>query len=103
MSKPRIPKSEQKKIAKDQINHFFSLASREFPLRKGLANRYVTLARKIAMKYKVRMPKEHKRRYCKHCYKYLKPAVNSRTRIQHNKVIITCFECTKITRIPLNK
>lgn len=101
MSKQTIPKSKQKEIAKERINILFSEAEKVFPQNKALANRYVTLARKIAMKVKIRIPPELKRRFCRYCYKYLLPGVNARVRTRGGKVIISCFECKKFLRIPL--
>src|SRR3989344_3503218 len=74
-----------------------------FKKNKKLSNRYVELARKIAMKVQLKMPKKYKRQFCKHCYSYLKPGVNSRVRINKNHVVIYCLECKKYTRIPLGK
>ena len=103
MSKPVIPKQKQQKIALDRIEHLFEEAQQTFSQNKALANRYVSLARKIAMKVKVKIPLKYKRRYCKHCYKYLQPGVNGRVRTSNGKVVISCFECKKFTRIPLKK
>ena len=99
MSKPAISKQKQKEIAKERIKTLFEQAADQFPKNKSLANRYVTLARKIAMKVRMRIPQVYKRRFCKHCYKYLQPGVNSRVRTRDGKVIISCFECNKFTRI----
>ncbi|MBT7497352.1 ribonuclease P [Candidatus Woesearchaeota archaeon] len=101
MSKPAISKQKQKEIAKERIITLFEQAAIQFPKNKSLSNRYVTLARKIAMKLRMRIPQEYKRRFCKHCYKYLQPGVNSRIRTRDGKVIISCFECKKFTRIPV--
>ncbi|PIN76518.1 ribonuclease P [Candidatus Woesearchaeota archaeon CG10_big_fil_rev_8_21_14_0_10_36_11] len=103
MPKPRIDKKKQKEIAKERISILFEQAATRFPTHKALANRYVTLARKIAMKIKVRIPHKYKRRYCKHCYKYLQPGVNARVRTRGGKVIISCYECKKFMRIPIKK
>jgi ribonuclease P protein subunit RPR2 len=99
MAKPNISKNKQKEIAKERIRILFTQADEVFSKNKSLANRYVTLARKISMKIKVRIPKELKRKFCKHCYKYLRPGVNSRTRTRPGKVVISCFECKKFMRI----
>jgi ribonuclease P protein subunit RPR2 len=99
MSKPTIPKSKQKQIARERIEILF----KEAEGNKSMANRYVTLARKIAMKVKVRIPTRLKRRFCKHCYKYLRPGVNSRVRTRSGKVVISCFECKKFMRIVIKK
>lgn len=103
MARPNIPKQKQKEIAKERIKKLFHEAEKVFAKDKSLANRYVTLARKIAMKVKVKIPLELKRKFCKHCYKFLKPGVNSRVRTREGKVIISCLECKKFTRIPVKR
>jgi len=101
VARPIISKKKQKDIAKERITILFKQAESRFKENKSLANRYVTLARKLAMKVKIKIPKEHKRKFCKHCYKYLMPGENSRIRTRDGKVIISCFECKKFTRIPM--
>ncbi|MEK6969848.1 MAG: ribonuclease P protein component 4 [Nanoarchaeota archaeon] len=103
MSKAAISKKGQQEIAQERIKILFQQAAEVFPKNKALANRYVTLARKIAMKVKARIPLELKRRFCKHCYSYLQPGVNARVRTRAGKVIISCFECKKFMRIPIRK
>jgi len=91
------------KIAQERVKILFKEADKVFKKSPKLANRYVELARKIAMKVNYRLPKYLKRKFCKHCYSYLKPGVNSRIRLHKNKVIIYCKICKKYTRIPLIK
>ncbi|MBI2152069.1 ribonuclease P [Candidatus Woesearchaeota archaeon] len=99
MSKPLISKKEQKDIALQRIKILFKEAEKRFSSDSKLAHRYVTLARNLAMKVKLKIPLELKRRFCKHCYKYLQPGVNSRVRTRNGKVIISCLECKKFMRI----
>jgi len=94
--------NEQKSISKERIKKLFSQADKVSKKNTSLANRYVTLARKIAMKTKVKIPTELKRKFCKHCYKYFSPK-NSRTRIHKHTAIIYCENCRKYTRIPLKQ
>jgi len=101
MSKPLISKQKQKEIALQRIKVLFREAEEIFPKNKSLANRYISLARKIAMKVHAQIPQELKRRFCKHCYNYLKAGINARIRTRDGKVIISCFECKKFTRIPI--
>ena len=103
MTKPLIPKQKQKEIAKERVRRLFEQAETMFPKRKDLANRYVNLARKISMKVRMRIPSELKRRFCKHCYRYLQPGINARIRTREGKVIISCLECNKFMRIPVKK
>lgn len=101
MPKPLISKNKQKEIALERIRILFREAEEISPKNKSLAGRYVTLARKIAMKVRLHFPLELKRRYCKHCYSFLKPGINARIRIRGGKVIISCWECKKFSRIPI--
>lgn len=103
MSKPLLSKSKQKEIALQRIKALFQQAEEVFPKNKALADRYISLARKIAMKVHAQIPRELKRRMCKHCYSYLKPGVNARIRTRGGKVIISCLECKRFTRIPIRK
>lgn len=103
MSKPLLSRQKQKQIALERITKLFEEAEKAFSENKTLSNRYITLARKIAMKVRLSMPLELKRRYCKHCYTFLVPGVNARIRTRGGKVIISCLECKKFMRIPVRK
>lgn len=97
------PKTQQKEIAQQRIVQLFTESEKMFSSHPALAHRYVALARKIAMKTKVKIPLELRRRMCKHCHKYLLPGINARVRTAGGKVIISCFECKKFMRIPIKK
>ncbi len=102
--KTYISKSKQKKIALERINRLFLLAEKNaLNHRLDLATRYVTLARKLSMRYLVSIPREFKKRFCKYCYSYLQPGVNSRYRLGHKRLIIYCGECGRCTRIPFHR
>ncbi|MEM5812512.1 MAG: ribonuclease P, partial [Candidatus Aenigmatarchaeota archaeon] len=81
----------QQRIAMERVERLFSLAEEEFGKKPERSNNYVALARKIAMRYNVRIPPELKRRFCKSCHKYLKPGINSRVRTspKQRAVIVT--------------
>lgn len=95
----------QKQICQERIEILFAEADNAFPKRKDLADRYVELARRIAMKYKVRLGRKFKSKFCRHCHKYLRPGVNSRVRINSKKkcVVVTCLACGKPMRYPYAK
>jgi len=101
--KYRKKSQEQTNIAKERIEKLFEQAKEMFKEDPLLSNRYVELARKIAMKHKVRFPRELKRRFCKHCYVYLVPSVNCRVRTREGKVVYSCFNCKKYMRFPYLK
>ena len=94
---------DQIKIAKQRVRILLDKADAVFNTNKSLANRYVTLARKIAMKFKTRIPSALKRRFCPHCYKFLRPGVNARVRLTKSKVVYYCGECKHFWRMPYLK
>lgn len=99
----KLQKKKQKSIAKERIEILFKEADNVFKKYPGLANRYVEMARKIAMKTKLKMPKKFKRRYCRNCHSYFKHGVNCRVRVNNSMVLCYCFNCKKYTRIPFKK
>jgi ribonuclease P protein subunit RPR2 len=93
-----------KQIAKQRIQTLFQLAKETFYEDPALAQRYVNIARKIAMAARIRLPKKYKRQLCKHCKSFILPGVNCRVRIKQQRephVVITCLNCGKQTKIPL--
>ncbi len=103
MKRPFFSKKKQKQIAQERIKKLFQEAEKAFPENPSLSHRYVFLARKIAMKIKTRIPRELKRKFCKHCHKFLMPGTNARIRTREGKLVIYCLECKKYTRIPLKR
>src|SRR3989338_5771704 len=85
----------QLRIARERIAILFSEASAAEP---ELAKRYMKLAKKIGMRYNIRLGKL-KRRFCRHCFSYF-TAGNSRRRMKSGIMNVTCLSCGKITRYP---
>ncbi len=107
MEKISLPKKERKgkksrqniAIAKKRISILFSLACEVYKDNYSLANRYILLARKIAMKYHIKLSKEQKRKICSHCYSLLIPSLSSRVRLTGKTISYYCSFCKKYTRI----
>jgi len=98
--------AETRRIALERIHILFKLARETIHKDKALAQRYVNIARRLAMAAKVRLPREYRRQVCRHCKSFILPGVNCRVRIQQRRephVVITCLECGKHMRIPLRK
>jgi len=96
-----VHKIARKKIARERIKKLFKEAERRAKEdRFELSRRYVEIARKISMKYLVRIPKEYRMKYCKKCGSYLVPGKNCRVRLQKHKVVITCLNCGNVKRYP---
>jgi len=96
-------KESIKQEALEKIYELFREAGLIFDRDPKLSDKYVSLARKIAMKYTISIPKELKRRFCKHCYSYLVPGKNCRVRIQKHRVIYSCEKCKNFMRFVLKK
>jgi len=103
MKKYKKKSSGQRQIALERIKALFRQARAVFRKDKKLAERYVELARKIAMKYKVRIPSRLQKQFCKHCYKFLMPSINCRIRLKNKRVVYYCLECKKFMRFPYTK
>ena len=97
--KPKLQVNESKK----QIQELIEKAGDIFNKDKARANRYVELARKISMKFKIKIKPSLKRRFCKHCYNYLMPGENCRIRTKEGKVIYYCRDCKKYMRFVVRK
>ncbi|MFH1420461.1 MAG: hypothetical protein ABIG30_00675 [Candidatus Aenigmatarchaeota archaeon] len=88
------------RIANERIEILFSEADKRAKRKQyELSDRYVKLARRIAMRYNIKLSKDLKRRFCKYCYAYLSP---SRRTDRTDKGIkkIKCLKCGRIMRIP---
>ncbi len=94
----------RRKIALERIHRLFKLAREMIHEDPALAQRYVDIARRIAMRVQVRLPVEYRRMVCRHCKGFIVPGVNCRVRIQPRRephVVITCLRCGGHMRIPL--
>ena len=87
--------------ARDRIETLYHLAVER--ARAGdieLARRYTTLARKVGMRYTVRIPGGLKRFTCRRCMAPLIPGLNARVRLREGIETVTCLECGSIKRYP---
>ncbi len=91
----------ERRIALERMEILFRQAEKEaLRGRPARARRYVDLARRIGMRYNVRVPPAFKRRFCKKCLAYLLPGVNARVRVGRGRLVITCMGCGAIQRLP---
>ncbi|MBI2557741.1 ribonuclease P [Candidatus Woesearchaeota archaeon] len=89
------------KIAKERIKLMFELAKDNLRKDSRISDKYVKMARRIAMKHKIRLPSSLKKRFCKNCHKYLVPSVNCRIRIHKHRLIYYCLSCKHYMRHPI--
>ncbi len=99
----KAPRQDVKRIAHERIAILFEQARLNSHLHPEWSDRYVELARRIAMRQRVRIPRRFKRQFCRHCYTFLVPGVNVRVRVQRGKVIVTCLSCRRQMRYLLGR
>jgi ribonuclease P protein subunit RPR2 len=99
----RSPPPHAKKIARERIAILFARAREFYPEDPAVSHRCVALARRIAMRQRVRIERRFRRQFCRYCYAFLVPGRNMRVRIHRGKVIVTCGECGRQMRFPLEE
>ncbi len=90
--------SNQQNLGRERIERLFELAEKEFGEHPERAHRNVQLARKIAMRYNIRMPRRLKEKFCGKCYKYLSPNVNCEVKIRQGLLTVKCLECGNVMK-----
>ncbi len=96
--------NETRQIALHRIHTLFKLAKENVRKEPELAQRYAKIARRIAMRTRVKLPTEYRRLICRHCKSFIYPGVNCRVRVQRRRephTATTCLVCGKTTRVPL--
>lgn len=94
-------KAVAKEIAYERITYLFEVAGKEYAESPARSNRYVSLAKRIGMRYRVSLPSELKRKMCKDCGSFLSPGGNCRVRLKSGRLLITCMNCGRVQRYPL--
>jgi len=84
----------------DQLSTEYQQARSQDDVR---ANSYLAMIRRIAMKFRLRLPREIKHSYCKHCKQAFLPGKNCRMRTRDGKVVFYCYACKNYTRLLLSK
>jgi ribonuclease P protein subunit RPR2 len=90
------------RIAGERIADLFALAEKEAGRsHPELASRYVALARKIGMRYNVRLLPEYRELYCRKCSVFWVEGRTVRTRLRGGRRVRTCLACGRPRRMPL--
>ncbi|MCX6685594.1 MAG: ribonuclease P [Methanoregula sp.] len=101
--KERSRTPQTKKIARERLAVLFSLAQAIFSTHPALSSRYVEIARRIAMRQRIRIDREFRRQFCRHCSSFLVPGRTSRVRVHGGNVVVTCLGCKKKRRYPVGR
>lgn len=90
-------------VASERIGILIDQARQMVERDERLSRRYVSLARKISERTKVRIPSETKKYLCKSCGIALVPGYNAKIRLHAAKsgLVITCLSCGTVKRYPV--
>lgn len=92
------------RIARERITALFALAEREASAgHRDLADRYVSLARRVGTRYNVRLLPEYRELYCRGCSAYWVEGVTVRTRLRSGRRSRTCLRCGRVRRLPIRE
>jgi len=94
---------ETRRLARERIELLFERAREFFPEDPAASDRCVSLARRIAMRQRVRIPRELRRRFCRRCSAYLVPGSTLLVRVRPGKVVTTCLRCRAHRRYMMAK
>lgn len=94
-------KLKDKLIAR--IRQLFDEAEEARHRSPELAKHYVILARKLSLKTRAKIPRELKRRFCRHCFAYFVPGHNYTVRTTGKTVTYTCKSCKRWMRFGYKK
>jgi ribonuclease P protein subunit RPR2 len=90
------------RVASERVTDLFGLAEAEAAKGSGgFADRYVQLARKVGMRYNVRLLPEYRELYCRGCSTYWIDGRTVRTRLRAGRRVRTCLVCGRTRRVPL--
>jgi ribonuclease P protein subunit RPR2 len=90
-------------IGRERIVYLLNRAQEIHHENQTLANRYVHIARKLAMAVRIQIPSKYKRSICHSCKKLMVPGSSMRFRTVRKKkygtyLACTCLNCGHITR-----
>jgi len=89
-----LTRQQAKEIARERIDILVKNALKERD--EYLAARQALQAKKIAMRFRVRLPYEARQLFCKKCKAFIVPGRSARVRVGRAKtraVRITCLKC----------
>jgi len=93
-------KNSKKQIASRRIEILFNNAILNAKINPELAERQAQIAKKISMKFKIKMPFEINSNFCKNCKKFIVPGIASKIRLgtKPKSIRITCSYCNHTYR-----
>jgi len=92
------------RVAAERVADLFALAEKEAAAGPApLADRYVALARRIGMRYNLRLLPEYSEVFCRGCSTYWVEGKTVRTRLRGGHRVRTCLACGRERRMPFRR
>jgi len=93
-------KNSKKQIALKRMEILFNNAILNAKNNPSLAQKQAEIAKKISMKFKIKMPFEISSSFCKKCKKFIPPGIASKIRLgsKPKSIRITCSYCNHTYR-----
>ncbi|MDC0159426.1 RNase P subunit [Candidatus Nitrosopelagicus sp.] len=93
-------KNSKKQIALKRMEILFNNAILNAKNNPSLAQKQAEIAKKISMKFKIKMPFEISSSFCKKCKKFISPGIASKIRLgsKPKSIRITCSYCNHTYR-----
>ena len=91
----RITRVNLKSLARSRVEILLAKSMETAKEDMNLAKRQAELARRICLKYNLRLMYDDKQLFCRKCKRFIVPGITSRVRLgQSPKAVkITCLEC----------
>ncbi len=91
-------------IARERMEGLLKLAEETSERgRLDMSRRYVDLARRIGMRYNVRLPASSRYRFCPGCNTWYRFGTTASRRLRTSRVVIRCGICQLVTRLPYDR
>ncbi|MFW9921424.1 MAG: ribonuclease P protein component 4 [Candidatus Thorarchaeota archaeon] len=106
MKKRRKPKKQVRSLASARIEHLWEQSRYVASERPDRARLWMSSARKIAQKARMKIPSDISRSICKECGTVWIPGNNCRVRVRNNRsthMTVTCLVCGNVRRFPVIK
>jgi ribonuclease P protein subunit RPR2 len=99
----RQKRSKQKAVAVSQVDVIIAGALKTAKDDIALAKQQAAIARRICLKFNIRLPYQKRQLFCRGCKTFIVPGINARVRTSKKQkmLLLTCLECSHIYRRPI--
>lgn len=100
------PKAEARRLAQERIDMLWEASLAAATTKPVRARRWMCIAKAVARRTRIKIPRYMMKRICKGCGAVLVPGQNCRVRLRHNRsthLSVTCLECGTVKRFSVRQ